>query len=176
KELQNILKEQSFVKDVEQMIAELTDDTKHLSGTMRKLDKIIDFKLEERSKSDYIPTAAMKLIDAVSPDDARDAKKDFLLQISCVYIDHNRRLEALKTAKKLRQQELATKVNEFDEELSDFVGQRKLRKTGGAEELERRRAEKNIEIIKEISKSVEEAEQARRAKIVQRKAGKTSKK
>ncbi|KAJ1822581.1 Bud site selection protein 6 [Coemansia sp. RSA 2599] len=175
-ELQNILKEQSFVKDVEQMIAELTDDTKHLSGIMRKLDKIIDFKLEERSKSDYIPTAATKFIDVVSPDDARDAKKDFLLQISCVDIDHNRRLEALKTAEKLRQQELATKVNEFDEELSDFVGQRKLRKTGGTEELERRRAEKNIEVMKEMLKSVEEAEQARRAKIAQRKAAKTSKK
>ncbi|KAJ1802278.1 Bud site selection protein 6 [Coemansia sp. RSA 2599] len=105
-----------------------------------------------------------------------DAKKNFLLQISCVDIDHNRRLEALKTAEKLRRQELATKVNEFDEELSDFVGQRKLRKTGGTEELERRRAEKNIEVMKEMLKSVEEAEQARRAKIAQRKAAKTSKK
>ncbi|KAJ2888023.1 Bud site selection protein 6 [Coemansia asiatica] len=175
-ELQNILKEQSFVKDVEQMIGELIDDTKHLTGIMQKLDKIIDFKLDERSKPDYIPTAATKFIDVVSPDDARDAKKDFLMQISCVDVDHDRRLEALRTAEKLRQQELASKVNEFDQELSDFVGQRKLRKTGGTEELDRRRAEKNLEVMKEMLKSVEDAEQARRTKVAQRKAAKTSKK
>ncbi|KAJ2704264.1 Bud site selection protein 6 [Coemansia sp. IMI 203386] len=171
-ELQNILKEQGFVKDVEQMIGELIDDTEHLNGILSKLDKIIDFRLEERSKSDYIPTAATRFIDVVSADDARDAKTDFLKQIACVDVDHQKRLEALKTAEKLRSQELATKVNEFDQELSDFVGQRKLRKTGGTEELERRRAEKNVEVMKDMLKSVEEAEQARRAKIAQRKAAK----
>ncbi|KAJ1910746.1 hypothetical protein LPJ71_003105, partial [Coemansia sp. S17] len=74
------------------------------------------------------------------------------------------------TAERIRQTELATKVNEFDEELSDFVTQRKLRKTGGTEELERRRAEKEIEVMKDMLKSVEEDAQARRAKVAQRKA------
>ncbi|KAJ2721684.1 Bud site selection protein 6 [Coemansia sp. Benny D115] len=172
-ELQNILKEQSFVKDVEQMLGELLDDTKHLEDVLEKLDKIIDLKLQERSKEDYVPAAATKFIDVISPEEARDAKKEFLMQISCVDIDHEKRLEALKSAEKLRQKELlAAKVNEFEEELGEFVSQRKLRKTGGTEELERRREEKNIEVMKDMLKSVEEAEQARRAKIAQRKAGK----
>ncbi|KAJ2468096.1 Bud site selection protein 6, partial [Coemansia sp. RSA 2322] len=171
-ELQNILKEQGFVKDVEQMLGELLDDTQHLNDVTDKLDKIIDLKLRERAKDDYVPPAATKFIDVVSPDDAPDAKKDFLMQISCVDVDHQRRLDALKSAERLRQTELAAKVNEFDEELSDFVTQRKLRKTGGTQELERRRAEKEVEVMKEMLKSVEEAEQARRAKLAQRKAGK----
>ncbi|KAJ2388052.1 Bud site selection protein 6 [Coemansia sp. RSA 2611] len=171
-ELQNILKEQSFVKDVEQMLGELLDDTKHLDDVLDKLDKIIELKLKERSKDDYVPAAATKFIDVVGADDAHDAKKDFLKQISCVDVDHDRRVDALKAAERLRQQELAAKVNEFDDELSDFVSQRKLRKTGGTEELERRRAEKNVEVMKDMLKSVEEAEQARRAKIAQRKAAK----
>ncbi|KAJ2002741.1 Bud site selection protein 6, partial [Coemansia thaxteri] len=170
-ELQNILKEQGFVKDVEQMLGELLDDTQHLNDVTDKLDKIIDLKLRERAKDDYVPPAATKFIDVVSPDDAPDAKKDFLMQISCVDVDHQRRLDALKSAERLRQTELAAKVNEFDEELSDFVTQRKLRKTGGTQELERRRAEKEVEVMKEMLKSVEEAEQARRAKLAQRKAG-----
>ncbi|KAJ2459718.1 Bud site selection protein 6 [Coemansia sp. RSA 2337] len=169
-ELQNILKEQSFVKDVEQMLGELSDDTQHLSDVIDKLNKIIDLKLRERAKDDYVPSAATKFFDVVSPDDAPDAKKDFLMQISCVDVDHQRRLDALKTAERIRQTELATKVNEFDEELSDFVTQRKLRKTGGTEELERRRAEKEIEVMKDMLKSVEEDAQARRAKVAQRKA------
>ncbi|KAJ2736316.1 Bud site selection protein 6 [Coemansia sp. BCRC 34962] len=168
-ELQNILKEQSFVKDVEQMLGELMDDTRHLDEIIYKLNKVIDLKLRERAKDDYVPSAATKFLDVVSPDDAPDAKRDFLMQISCVDVDHQRRLDALKSAERLRQAELATKVNEFDEELSDFVTQRKLRKTGGTEELERRRAEKEVEVMKEMLKSVEEAEQARRAKLAQRK-------
>ncbi|KAJ2851094.1 Bud site selection protein 6 [Coemansia brasiliensis] len=171
-ELQNILKEQGFVKDVEQMLKELLDDTKHLDDVLDKLGKIIEIKLKERSKEDYVPVAATKFIDVVPADDAHDAKKDFLKQIACVDVDHERRIDALKAAERLRQQELATKVNEFDEELSNFVGQRRLRKTGGTEELERRRAEKEIEVMKDMLKSVEEAEQARRAKVAQRKAAK----
>ncbi|KAJ2617378.1 Bud site selection protein 6 [Coemansia sp. RSA 1365] len=171
-ELQNILKEQSFVKDVEQLLSELLDDTRHLDDVLDKLDKIIELKLAERAKEDYVPPAATKYIDVVAADDVRDAKKDFLKQITCVDVDHQRRLDALSAAERLRIQELAAKVNEFDEELSDFVGQRKLRKTGGTEELERRRAEKDVEVMKDMLKSVEEAEQARRAKIAQRKAAK----
>ncbi|KAJ2798073.1 Bud site selection protein 6 [Coemansia guatemalensis] len=171
-ELQNILKEQSFVKDVEQLLGELLDDTRHLDDVLDKLDKIIELKLAERAKDDYVPPAATKYIDVVAADDVRDAKKDFLKQIVCVDVDHQRRLDALSAAERLRLQELAAKVNEFDEELSDFVGQRKLRKTGGTEELERRRAEKDVEVMKDMLKSVEEAEQARRAKIAQRKNAK----
>ncbi|KAJ1900454.1 Bud site selection protein 6 [Kickxella alabastrina] len=171
-ELQNILKEQSFVKDVEQMLGELADDNNILGDVLNKLDKIIDLKLEERAKGDYASNAVAKFIDVVSADEAVDAKKDFLMQISCVDVDHARRLEALEAAEKLRQQELAFKVNEFDEELSEFVTLLKLRKTGGTEELERRRAEKDVEVMKEMLKSVEEAEQARRAKLAQRKQGK----
>ncbi|KAJ2661708.1 Bud site selection protein 6 [Coemansia sp. RSA 1200] len=171
-ELQNILKEQSFVKDVEQMLGELDDDTSHLDGVLDKLDKVIDLKLHERSKEGYVPPAATRFLDVVSADDAPEAKKDFLMQIACVDIDHSRRLDALEAAEKLRLKELASKVNEFDEELSDFVSQRKLRKTGGTQELERRRAEKDIEVMKDMLKSVEEAELARREKIAQRKAAK----
>ncbi|KAJ1734254.1 Bud site selection protein 6 [Coemansia sp. Benny D160-2] len=171
-ELQNILKEQSFVKDVEQMLGELDDDTSHLDGVLDKLDKVIDLKLHERSKEGYVPPAATRFLDVVSADDAPEARKDFLMQIACVDIDHSRRLDALEAAEKLRLKELASKVNEFDEELSDFVSQRKLRKTGGTQELERRRAEKDIEVMKDMLKSVEDAELARREKIAQRKAAK----
>ncbi|KAJ1661961.1 Bud site selection protein 6 [Coemansia sp. RSA 1646] len=171
-ELQNILKEQGFVKDVEQLLGELDDDNSHLEGVVDKLDKVIDLKQQERAREGYVPPAATKFLDVVSPDDAPEAKKDFLMQISCVDIDHARRLDALEAAEKLRRKELAAKVNEFDEELSNFVGQRKLRKTGGTEELERRRAEKDIEVMKDMLKSVEEVELARREKIAQRKAAK----
>ncbi|KAJ2782869.1 Bud site selection protein 6 [Coemansia javaensis] len=169
-ELQNILKEQEFVKDVEQMLAELLDDTRHLDDVLAKLDKIIALKLRERAQDDYVPPAATRFIDVVAPDDVRDAKKDFLKQIACVDVDHARRLDALHAAERLRRQELAAKVNEFDEELADFVSSRRLRKTGGTEELERRRAEKDIEVMRDMLKSVEEAELARRAKLAERRA------
>ncbi|KAJ1732311.1 Bud site selection protein 6 [Coemansia biformis] len=171
-ELQNILNEQSFVKDVEQLLSELLDDTNHLDGVLDKLRMIISLKLRERSQNDYVPPAATRFIDVVPPDDIHDAKKDFLKQISCVDIDHSRRVDALKAAERLRLTELTAKVNEFDEELSEFVTQRRLRKTGGTEELERRRAEKDLEVMRDMLKSVEEAEFARRAKIAQRKTAK----
>ncbi|KAJ1847883.1 Bud site selection protein 6, partial [Coemansia sp. RSA 2703] len=170
-ELQNILNEQRLVKDVEAGLGELLEDTKHLSGVLEKLDKVVDLKLEERARKEYLP----KFIDVVSPDEAKDAKEGFLRQITCVDVDHQRRLDALEVAERLRRQELSAKVNEFDEELEEFVSQRKLRKTGGTEEVERRREEKNAEIMKEMMKSAEEAEAARRAKVAQRKAAKSKK-
>ncbi|KAJ2546540.1 Bud site selection protein 6, partial [Coemansia sp. RSA 1933] len=175
-ELQNILQEQSFVKDVEQLLRELRDDGSDLESVVEKLDKVIDFKQQERARADYVPPAATKFLDVVSPDDAPEAKKSFLMQISCVDIDHDRRVDALEAAERLRKKEMASKVNEFDEELSNFVGQRKLRQTGGTEELERRRAVKDIEVMKDMLKSVEEVEIARREKIAQRKAAKPQKK
>ena len=58
--------------------------------------------------------------------------------------DHDSRIEAIDKAEKMWQMERKIKSsNEFDDELEDFVGNSNLKKSGGFEEVERIRKQKD---------------------------------
>ncbi|CAB5196785.1 unnamed protein product [Rhizophagus irregularis] len=58
-------------------------------------------------------------------------------------------------AEKQRERDLASRIDEFELELTNFVAQNKLKKTGGAEEAERLRQKKNEETLKQLFKAAE---------------------
>ena len=72
--------------------------------------------------------------------DPNEAKSGVLDEVRALQPNHENRLEAIERAEKQRKKELQNrKGGEFQREVEHFVGEGKLRKTGGAEEVERQR-------------------------------------
>ena len=83
--------------------------------------------------------------------DPRKAKDSVLGAVRALQPNHEARAEAIARAEKARQHELEQRrANEFAKELDSFVGEGKLRKTGGAMEVERLRAGKDEKMRKEV--------------------------
>ena len=83
--------------------------------------------------------------------DPRKAKDSVLGAVKALQPNHEARAEAIARAEKARQWELEQRrANEFARELDSFVGEGKLRKTGGAMEVERLRSGKDERTRKEV--------------------------
>lgn len=137
-ELQQIVKEQQFLKEQEALLLDLNEDRAALSDVIDQLVKI--YEINERKKK----------IQPIVVDDDFEGMKTVLKQLSCIQIDHSKRVKALQEAEKLRSKELAQRIDAFERELTDFVELKKLKNVGGTEAIERMRQEKDKEMIKDI--------------------------
>ncbi|KIW99672.1 uncharacterized protein Z518_11085 [Rhinocladiella mackenziei CBS 650.93] len=82
--------------------------------------------------------------------DPHEAKNGMLDEVRALQPNHESRLEAIERAEKVRQRELESrKVGEFQREVEKFVEEGKLKKTGGMDEVERRRKLKDEQARKE---------------------------
>jgi len=63
-------------------------------------------------------------------------------------VDPERRLKTVAANEKGREKEKASHSNEFQAELTGFVGGKKLKMTGGAEEADRVRQKRNDQTLK----------------------------
>ncbi|OWZ72294.1 hypothetical protein AYX14_02263 [Cryptococcus neoformans] len=66
-----------------------------------------------------------------------------LMEIRTKDSDPEQRLRAIEAQQRAREKERANKVDEFEAELKGFVGGKRLKKTGGAEEVDRLRGRKD---------------------------------
>ena len=66
-----------------------------------------------------------------------------MMEIRTAVVDLYKRLKAIAANQKNREWDLASRSDEFQNELAGFVGGKKLRMTGGAEEAERVRQKRN---------------------------------
>ncbi|KAK3989597.1 actin interacting protein 3-domain-containing protein [Cladorrhinum sp. PSN332] len=83
--------------------------------------------------------------------DPRDAKEGVLGEVRALQPNHENRLEAIERAEKLRQKELETRMqNPLKKELTNFVEEGRLKKSGGVEEIERVRKAKEERIRREV--------------------------
>ena len=82
--------------------------------------------------------------------DPHQAKDGVLGEVRALQPNHENRLEAIERAEKARKKELETrKEGEFQREVANFVEEGKLKKTGGADEVERLRKLKDERAMKE---------------------------
>ena len=93
-------------------------------------------------------------LNPIPPNDSVDphmAKEGVLGEVRALAVNHENRLEAIQRAEKARRKELESRRGgEFQKELGSFVGENRLKKTGGAEEIERLRKAKDDKIRKEV--------------------------
>ncbi|KAI8052367.1 actin interacting protein 3 [Syncephalis plumigaleata] len=140
-ELQAVLNEQQFLKDQEELLLDLRDDTTRLSELFDQLQQVVTLKSRKSTRKQ--PT-----LQVLSAEEGFLQLNQVMQEITCIEPDSNRRLQALEQAERMRRLELEQQVGEFEQELGDFVAEKKLRPTGGFEETERRREERRKETMK----------------------------
>lgn len=151
KELDTVCEEQQFFNLQEDLVQDLQDD----------LEKALEtFALVEQCCEQFNASAPKQpvILPLLEPGhDASDVKNALLIEVSSLRPNHQSRVEAIERAEKLRKKELDNRIDEFEEELTEFVGGGKLKKSGGFEEVERQRKLKDAENLKLSLKAMSQA-------------------
>ncbi|KAF9353270.1 Bud site selection protein 6 [Mortierella sp. NVP85] len=140
-ELQTIVKEQMFLKEQEALLEDLKEDRGSLVQTLGNLNKVLELQLKSTG-------GGREFVYHPPVDDNFEGLKTVMEEVKMVEPDSDKRLRAMAQMEKIRQIELSNRIDEFEDELSSFVGASKLRKTGGALEAERLRQQRDLENLK----------------------------
>lgn len=139
-ELQTIVKEQQTLKDQEYLLSDMKDDLDALLEVFEQLEKIYAYQASTKPQPREFRVAPVE--------EGYEGMASVFKQVSTIDVDHSRRLRALEQADKMRQRELSNRIDDFEKELVGFVGEKKLKKTGGALEIDRLRKQKDEEMMK----------------------------
>lgn len=136
-ELDTVCSEQQFLTLQEDLAHDLKEDLEKASETF----DLVTQCCEEQSKNPKTRAANLPLAEPGSLGSLRDA---LLSEVEALRPNHDGRVEAIEKAEKLREKERQlTLLNGFEEELGGFVEKSKLKKSGGIEEVERIRKQKD---------------------------------
>ncbi|KAI9253919.1 actin interacting protein 3-domain-containing protein [Phascolomyces articulosus] len=182
-ELQTVVKEQQFLKEQETLLLDLRDDHADLLNILRQLQKISEIQQQTHrhggsggvggtknfSKRGTIPPLSTSRSSSFrgassnssihsngtssSGEEQSGDMSSVLKQVSTIEVDHGKRVKALQQAEKMRARELANRIDDFEKELSTFVGAKKLKKTGGADHVDRQRQKKDQQILRDLYQS-----------------------
>ena len=145
-ELQSIVEEQQFLNHQEEFLADLIDDRKAVSEIYGHVEKVISLRGASGARGargrSFKPPAGGDREQQLQGGSA-GGLSSVMLEIRGASVDPERRLKAIEASQKNREREQADRADEFEEELKGFVGGKKLKMTGGAEEAERVRQAKN---------------------------------
>lgn len=143
-ELTAILEEQEFFKEQDTIIQLLGEDLGSAEETFDLILKCCE-ELEKNSGMKKFPR-----LPVVDPSvSMKDVKSLVLQEVQNLNPDHEQRVEAIMKAEKIRK--IERKMNNktaFEQELGDFVGNDKLKGSGGIDEVERLRKKKDEENLK----------------------------
>ncbi|KAI2775825.1 AIP3-domain-containing protein [Daldinia loculata] len=149
KELEEVCQGRDELKVMEDLMIDLQDDIEKASETFA----LVEQATKEQMK-DNTPTArqfSKGLHHLGNSSDPNAAKEGVLGEVRALQPNHEDRLEAIERAEKLRQKELETRQgNPLMKELTKFVEDGKLKKSGGFEEVERARKAKDDRIRREV--------------------------
>lgn len=146
-ELDKVCEEQQFFNLQNDLTSDLEEDIKKLEETFDLIEKC-SLQQSKQTQSRRSPFTSM--IKLQEPGENLHNLRDAIMnEVSSLIPDHDNRLEAIAKAEKLRQKERQfLAVSEFQEELIDFVDDKKFKSSGGFEKVERERQEKDKEILK----------------------------
>lgn len=150
KELDLVCQERDELTQQEDLMADLHGDLEDLSGVF----KLVEEATKQQNLQNGTPGGGVRSTSRnlpIDPDiDPQRAKDGVLGEVRALQPNHENRLEAIERAEKARQRELESrKGGEFQREVEKFVEEGKLKKTGGAEEVERLRKAKDEKARKE---------------------------
>lgn len=144
-ELQTIVKEQQFLKKVEDQAESLSEDQANLMDVFNHVTQLVELQASTKITRTY---------ERPPLQDGHDGLSSVMNEISSVDVNSERRLHAIKVAQTIRQMELSSAVNEFTAELDSFVANGNLKRTGGIDEVERLRRQRNDDALKQIFRGV----------------------
>lgn len=135
-ELNTIVEEEQFVKLQEELIVDLEGDIANAQKTFDLVAQVSEELSHGRTRTPQIAP--------IPPGQENQVKKAVLDEVSALHPDHSHRAQAVERVERLRQRELEQgTLNEFETELSQFVDEDRLTKSGGVAEVERKREERD---------------------------------
>ncbi|KAL6940757.1 hypothetical protein ACO0QE_004673 [Hanseniaspora vineae] len=155
-ELEKVCDEQQFINLQEDLCFDLQEDLKRCQETFHLVELCCEEQAKlkgvnkEKSKSD-LDLSSKVILPLVKPGTMHEVREAVLTNITELQPDHESRLAAIKKTEKQREKEKEMILNdEFNEELGNFVEKGQLNKSGGIEELERLRMEKDAENLRNM--------------------------
>ncbi|KAI1766505.1 AIP3-domain-containing protein [Hypoxylon sp. FL1150] len=149
KELEEVCQGRDELKVMEDLMIDLQDDIEKASETFALVEQATKEQMKEN-----MPAArqfSKGLHNLGNSADPTAAKEGVLGEVRALQPNHEDRLEAIERAEKLRQKELESRRdNPLKKELTNFVEEGKLKKSGGFEEVERARKAKDDRIRREV--------------------------
>ena len=154
KELEEVCQGRDELRLMEDLLVDLRDDIEKASETFVLVEQATKEQMKDSGTSASAGTArqfSKGLENLGNSLDQSAAKEGVLGEVRALQPNHENRLEAIERAEKLRQKELkGRKGNPLLHEIEDFVAEGKLKKSGGCEELERSRQQRDDRIRKEV--------------------------
>ncbi|KIL88865.1 hypothetical protein FAVG1_08115 [Fusarium avenaceum] len=154
KELEDVCQGRDELRLMEDLLVDLRDDLEKAAETFTLVEQATKEQMKDNGTSASAGTArqfSKGLVSLGNSTDQSAAKEGVLGEVRALQPNHEDRLEAIERAEKLRQKELATRsVNPLHREISNFVAEGKLKKSGGFEEVERARKAKDDRIRREV--------------------------
>ncbi|KEQ62782.1 AIP3-domain-containing protein, partial [Aureobasidium melanogenum CBS 110374] len=138
KELQVVCEDRDLLTMQEELCIDLEDDLEKAAETFALVEQAT-----RQQNLQNTPRSSSRTLNPVALDrggDPEKARTGVLGEVRALQPNHESRLEAIERAEKARQKELEERRDgEFQKELSSFVEEGKLKKSGGVEEAERLR-------------------------------------
>ncbi|GAA6044189.1 hypothetical protein JCM8097_006446 [Rhodosporidiobolus ruineniae] len=141
-ELAKIIGEQKAVETQETLLGELDEDLKDVAGVLHNIQAVAK---QLKPASGPVRAPSQEFGGAA---DAKEGLSTVLMEVKALQPDPSRRLEAIARAEKERERANANRTDEFADELGEFVGAGKLRKSGGVEETERLRQKRSEAVLR----------------------------
>lgn len=154
KELEDVCQGRDELRLMEDLMVDLKDDLDKASETFTLVEQATKEQMKDNGTGASASTArqfSKGLSNLGNSLDQSAAKEDLLGEVRALQPNHEDRLEAIERAAKLRQKELEGRQgNEMLREISNYVQDGKLKKSGGFEEVERARKAKDDRIRREV--------------------------
>lgn len=133
-ELSRVMDEQRLLPHQTKLTVDLKSDIEDAEEMFKNVSDFVDQRtINKGLRPAYRPP---------TPDESGGGVKNLLMEIRTKDVDPNQRLRAIEAQQKAREKEKANQTDEFQDELAGFVQGRKLKKTGGTEEVDRQRQRK----------------------------------
>ncbi|KAJ2934882.1 hypothetical protein H1R20_g2292, partial [Candolleomyces eurysporus] len=145
-ELQNIVEEQQFLTHQEEFLSDLLEDHKAVLEIYGHVEKIVN--LRGPSANGPGRRGRGPTFRPPPPEEGHNGLSTVMLEIRGAAVDPEKRLKAIEESQRNRELERNARSDEMQVELSEFVGQKKLRMTGGAEEVDRLRQKRDEMTLK----------------------------
>ena len=146
-ELDKVCEEQQFFKLQDDLTSDLQEDLQKIQETYELIEQC---SIEQSKGASSKRNKVMANLHIPEPGESlHDIQGQVLIDIAQLHPNHESRLEAIERAEKLRQRERQlSQLNKFQEELGDFVDDNRLKKSGGIEEVESLRKQRDQENLK----------------------------
>ncbi|KAK0634476.1 actin interacting protein 3-domain-containing protein [Bombardia bombarda] len=163
KELEDVCQGRDELRLMEDLMVDLRDDLEKASETFALVEQATKEQMKDAGTGGAAATGRqfVKGLNRIGMlggldggggvTDPSVAKEGVLGEVRALQPNHENRLEAIERAERIRQKELETRNNNpLTVELSSFVEEGKLKKSGGFEEVERARKAKDERIRREV--------------------------